>query len=299
MKKAITLLLLLCIGMCGCSQRKNVESRCKVFYIDCSTNMPVIINPYIKSEPELENFEDYYPEGTRQTFVDEKVPSERTVSIFGQNLVLTYEYTQKGFYSYVKYRTARGDTVCFDPVTDEILRFQLINHEIELTTEQEYLDYIQNVLFPYLDLSQYDYHCQTDIHSGFHALNENDRSYIFSFTKSLNGYDTIDELEVGYGHPGALKNVLVVDRMKAYGYTKKDFKELLEDMDEIILYVRNQYLQTDIAEGCKIVNIGEPSGSCLFLKDGIPNVKLYIPVEFVKDDQTYEVSVKLLVQYTG
>lgn len=305
MKKTIALLLLLCMSLCACGQEEGIESRIELLYA-ASIDMPDAHDkPYFE---ELEYYPDWYGEYS----VDETASDPKTVEILGQSYDLTYITTRKGVYaaemyhngekiSSLRHLTDYSKLVEIDPMTGKALEYT-IQYKVDADTEQEQLDFIQNVLFPELDLSLYDYDCDTflgadreKVYGFFTGDTDEKRQYCYEFQKAINGYKTNDQLQVRISSDGELQ----VYGLQAYGYTEEDFKDLLNNMDEIEAYICNQYLQTDITEGCKILRIGTPYNHLLYYCEGIPCVLVSVSVDFEKNNQTYSYPARILVKYTG
>lgn len=308
MKKTIAFLLLLCMSLCSCGQEEGIESRIELLYAD-SIDMPDAHN-----KPYYQEWE-YYPDMFGEYYIDETASDQKTVEILGKSYDLTYINTRKGIYAAERYYDYNGKNINepidyrkvveIDPITGKVLDY-VIQYEVNATTEQEYLDFIQNIIFPDYDLSQYDYRCVTNFNlqteqeyyeTGFFEVSAEDEkwAYQFEFVKTINGYDAMDQLFVSVNSIGELS----VSAFRGRGFTEEDFKDLLNDMDEIEAYICNQYLQTDITEGCKILRIGTPYNHLLYYCEGIPCVRVSVSVDFEKNNQTYSYPARILVKYTG
>jgi hypothetical protein len=157
-------------------------------------------------------------------FVDDRVPKEIKMTLFGEEHTLTYEISAyKPFYDqrihvYKIHDLDNGfsgiapPSVTFDAKTGEIIQYSLFPYETMPKTEDECIKILMDVAGDEVDLSEYRYTIKTEIHvysenglskkinDGFYQCKENEEllSYELYFTKYINDIPTTKQIHASF-----------------------------------------------------------------------------------------------------
>ena len=186
----------------------------------------------------------------------------------------------------------------------KIVKYVNIPIDRSFSTEQEYKDFIQNLVGETFNLSEYKYTCTTwhyvffdngmssKVEEGFHICGENERfsCYSFYFDKYIGGIKTLEHVFAEFDDDSFSLE------MYDWGYSSETFKQLLKETDNIENEL-NSYLQTHVQNDNSIEKF-EITGQKMFVRNGIPYLQTTLTIDYTDSyGGGYNAVVKVISGY--
>lgn len=253
--------------------------------------------------------DNYILNGQRTTkfdtveYVDSKVESKKHLKINGVEYSMTYEgsavlpTSDLAVHTYI-IDGLKNARVLIDSITGNIVKYVNIPYTEALTSEEDYLDFIQKT-YPSSNYSVYDYKSMTQcyytsdsevrsrVENGFLLENENrttSRRYFF-FTQSIDAVKTGNHISAIFD----ADNTFTLE-IHNFDYKMDEFQSLLNSQaeleNELTLYVKENLKSEYTIFDCNVVQ------QTLFVKDAKPYILTSVSVTFAYTDD------KELSQYT-
>lgn len=271
--------MLLSVSLCGC-KFNNSNDELKTIIYGVTENSAV----FNTNEKEYEKFEacEYKEDISKDTI---------TIDILGTTYTGIYTNTAQlpqmdiTVYDYKLQETERG-RVLVDSKTGAVVEYVCIPHNESLITEDDYINFIRQMIGGNRDLEDYYYRCITHYYSfskkamrsqvvdGFRICEENEQlgSYSFFYGKSKNGIRT----------PGHISAEIDEDtfylEVYEYDYKSTVFSPILDKIDEVEASIEN-HLRNSLKEGFTLVSI-EYGNKSVFVQDGNPYIMISSTVTY-------------------
>lgn len=327
MKKnlAYLLVIILLIGvMSGCqTTRPNIdeETRDKSSNETETSNIGDDIDSYDSYESFIYSISDSIgvfqtseeAQNFKQTqFIDDSVPKEMKMTLFGEERTLTYEISAyKPFYDqrinvYIIHDLDNGlggispPSVTFDAITGEIIQYSLFPYDAMPKTEDECIKILMAVVGDKVDLSEYRYTIKTDLHmysenglskktkDGFYQCKENEEllSYELYFTKYINGMPSTKQIYASFGQSNFGIKLFIPNFDDNIVSISTNNEELLDEKVKSVLSkeINKQYT----IEKSTVI------GKVVFVKDNIPYVLSDVEVEFKYNGESFTTVVQTI-----
>ena len=312
MKKAFIILfvIILSLNFAGCQFNNSPQN-------DSNNSSEYVFDTVLyKSESELFTVveDEDYVDFDAEVFVDKA--ANQTINL----QILNNEYTAK-YVESVKLPLC-GETVhtyslsessnikVLIDATGKIVKYINLPINTSLSTEQEYKDFIQNLVGETVKLSKYDYKCTTwhyifsdngmesKVEDGFHICGDNERfsSFSFFFDKSINGINSLEHISAEFTNDSFTLEIY------DWGYETEPLAQLLQKAENIenIENVDDQFSKffNDHTKKGYFVKEYEIRSQKLFFRNGI--LYLYSSLDIVYADslgEEYDSVVNVLSGY--
>lgn len=195
-----------------------------------------------------------------------------------------------------------NSSVFVDSKSDEIIEYVNIPFDGGVKSENDYIDFIKNMLNENTVLSKYDYSCETHyyifgenriestVDNCFRICGENERlvSYTFYFEKYVDGVRFPEHVAASF-----YEDTFSMEIIKSY-HDENDYKSILENIDKIEENIE-QHLKENVKEDFEISDIKHIKKS-VFIMEDIPYVMTNSIVSYTStyDDITLEIMVKTI-----
>ncbi|MBQ8288228.1 MAG: hypothetical protein IJX76_05590 [Clostridia bacterium] len=293
---------------------------CFVSLFGCKTNKP--FHTVLYAEYENDSIYEQKEDARSYDFIDyidQTAPTKRQLDLFGNLYNLTYSTSTRRacsdlFVHVYQLDEVEGATVQFDAQTGEVVKYSGIPLTHSMTEEQQYIDFISDLLEGRYDLSDYQYSCTTHYNKfydedygderpgmdsktvkGFRIVDENEHEklfcYIFYYSKPIAGYKTNEHIAVQIDEDSI--NLEIYD----FGYAEADFSEFLKSIKTINDQV-DGYLRTDTKERYTISGV-EIESHRLFLYNGKPHVITTSTISYSRNDSSDETYSTMVETITG
>lgn len=248
----------------------------------------------------------------RQRFVDDSVEKSLEMTILGTEYTLLYEESENWPLSnYIMHKYNFKDklidrlqlsSVYIDSKTGKVLKYVGIplNEDIILTTEQDYLNWIKDMIGNEFDFSNCKYESYTlyyDSNSNNESVNEfreiqegeRLRLYEFLFAKLIDGVQTNEHVHVRIWGTSNTVDLEVWN----FDYKAETFAQTISHMDGFEDYLK-EYINSKLLPGYEI-NTMEFNVHQLFVKDNIVYVSSVVNMEVMKTGKHFEYSQHTIV----
>ena len=228
-------------------------------------------------------------------FDNSLVSPTKTLKILDREYDLTYLESAKLSMTAAKVNTysvnGADAKVIFDEKNERIVEYINIPLKISYETEQEYVEFIRQMVKDDADLSEYEYMCTTwyfvyydngvesVVDDGFRKCGENERlaGYSFYFDKYVNGMKTLDHVSAEFDSDSFSLEIY------NSGYTDETFSkfnaEVWDDVQKDIVEYLNSHLIFDSKlDAYRIVD------QRLFIRDGKQYCQTIVEVDVSNDD---------------
>ncbi len=261
-------------------QPNNSNNELKTIIYGLTENSAV----FNTNEKEYEKFEACeYKEDISKDTVTINILGTKYTGIYTKTVKLPRMDTE--VYDYKLEGTENG-RVLINTKTGAVVEYVCIPHNENLIAEDDYVNFIKQMIGNSCDLKSYDYRCTTHYYSfsskamssevvdGFRICEENDQlgSYSFFYSKSENGIRM----------PGHISAEIDEDtfylEVYEYDYKSTVFPPILDKIDEVEASIEN-HLRNSLKEGFTLVSI-EYGSKSVFVQDGNPYIMISSTVTY-------------------
>lgn len=319
MKKVVVLIisiLIIASMICGCqhqaSQSEEYEKSMSNFSDKDRT-------PYSKIETEIytqniESSEIFNSEKVSNfgpvEYTDEKVLQHTSVEIFGESYDLKYKNSvtlpMSDLNVHVYNYSDNTGYVYIDAESGDVVKATNIPYEEELSTEEDYINAINNMFGEKCDLSQYGYkNVSTHIYrfseggmesttvDGFYNCAENEKFgwYTFYYQKTVGNIRTLEHLTVEF----IGKNTLTFELIDL-NYDTDAFDKIVDNIELFDNSVED-CLNSSLKDKYKIKNILQAEKQ-LFIKNGVPYIFTTCKVTATQGEGEFVTVLSTVSRYT-